>query len=63
MTLLGFLSLPLLAQTSGYQVGDEAMKFNLQNADGSTVSLDDPEYAKGRGAIQRQRPKDRLLHL
>lgn len=47
MTLLGFLSLPLLAQTSGYQVGDEAVEFNLQNVDGSSVSLDDPEYAKG----------------
>ncbi len=47
LTLLGFLSLPILAQTSGYQVGDEAMEFNLQNVEGSSVSLDDPEYAKG----------------
>ena len=47
MTLLGLLSLPLLAQKSGYQIGDEAMGFKLQNVDGSSVSLDDPEYSKG----------------
>lgn len=33
--------------SGGYEVGDQAVSFALQNVDGTTVSLDDYESAKG----------------
>ncbi len=48
LILLAFASLPkAMAQTSGYEIGDEAMDFSLPSVDGQQISLSGMENAKG----------------
>ncbi len=48
LILLAMAALPQVnAQTAGYEVGDEAMDFNLPSVDGKQISLRGMEGAKG----------------
>jgi peroxiredoxin len=45
--LIGILASATAFAQDGYEVGDKAMDFTLQNVDGRTISLSDYDNQKG----------------